>query len=276
MFILFAVLLPMLVLAFIAGLIKPSLVIYWGNRTRKQVLLIYGAGILIAFILLGVFMPPDKEGVTNEKATVSNTWKSGSISYAVECTGSNSKGVDLFKAYSPTAIDLFFTGDTLVLEEKEGTAGFIFADSLYKRVYFLDTITKTKTRGKGVSMETEFQDEKTQKAMPAYYRAELKETSEKATICGHSCTKFNVEKSGFVRAYAKAEVWISDEVLLPQLRFDFQTEGKRILTPLPLQIGIDKGTILKMVVNEDNVIVTYTVTAVSSEKPAAPIVSLPF
>ena len=93
-------------------------------------------------------------------------------------------------------------------------------------------------------------------------------------ICGYRCRKYQVVKSGFVRSYASAQVWITCDIFLPQMRLDFQAENRRVLTPLSLQIGVDGGTILRMKVNEDKVVVTYTVTAISGKLAEKPLVSL--
>ena len=271
MTVLISILLPVCLLALLAGLIKPSWVLFRGKRTRKQVLLIYGSAVLVLFVLLAVFMPKDNTPAPG-KAGKNDTWKQGTIAWKVDCAGENAAGVKFFKTFSPEKIDLSFTGDTLMLKETGGSAAQIFADSGFRRVYFLDSTGIT--RGKCTDLEKEFQDEKVRKLMPEHYRAALKETSADTTLCGYHCRKYEVVKSGFVRGYAKAEVWITNEILLPQLRFDFHAGNRRVLTPLPLQIGVDGGTVLRMRVNEDKVVVTYTVTAISGKLSEKPLVSL--
>ena len=271
MTVLISILIPVCLLALLAGLIKPSWVLFRGKRARKQVLLIYGSALLVLFVLLAVFMPKDNTPATG-KAGKNDAWKQGTITWKVDCSGENAAGVKLFKTFSPEKIDLSFTGDTLMLRETGGSAASIFADSGFRRVYFVDSAGIT--RGKSTDLEKEFNDEKTRKLMPEYYRAVLKETSEDTMICGYRCRKYEVVKSGFVRSYAIAEVWITHEILLPQLRFDFQAENRRVLTPLPLQIGVDGGTVLRMKVNEDKVVVTYTVTVISGKLAEHPLVSL--
>ena len=270
---LITILLPVCLLALLAGLIRPSWVLFWGNRTRKQALFVYGTGLLVLFILLAVFMPKDDTVAgSSGKDVKKETWKQGTITWSVECSGENAKGVKLFKTFSPEKIELSFSGDTLMLKETGGSDAGIFADSGFRRVYFRDSAGIT--RGKSTNLEKELSDEKTRKLMPEYYRAVLKETSEDAMICGYRCRKYEVVKSGFVRSYAIAEVWITHDILLPQMRFDFQAENRRVLTPLPLQIGVDGGTVLRMKVNEDKVVVTYTVTAISGKLAEHPLVSL--
>lgn len=272
------VLLLLVTAALLTGLIKPSIVIYWGKRTRKQVLLTYGLAILVVFVSLG-FMLPSTEGSAknsaSEQSKAENTkWTSGSLLYSVECTGSNDAGVKLFKAFSPESIRIYFAGDTIVMQEKGGFDAHIFADSNYKRVYFIKG--NTVSRGHCTNMETEFNNPDMQNLMPYHYRAKLEPAKQDTVICGYTCSKFIVSKSGFVRNYAKAEVWISKEVLLPQLRFDFQSrENMRTLSPLPLQLGIENGTILKMRVDEDDVIVTYTVAEINKNRPNNTVFRLP-
>jgi len=273
-----AALLLLIIVAFITGLFKPSFVIYWGKRTRKQVLLTYGAAILVVFVSLGFMLPPaestNKSSSSEQQKAVGSIWASGSLLYSVECSGSNEAGIKLFNSFSPKSIKIYFAGDTFVMQEKGGFDSHIFADSNYKRVFFIKG--NSVSRGHCTNMETEFNNPDMQKLMPYHYRAKLEPTKQDTVICGYPCSKFIVSKSGFVRDYAKAEVWISKEVLLPQLRFDFQSqENMRTLSPLPLQIGIDNGTILKMKVNEDNVIVTYTVTEINNKRPNQKALNLP-
>ncbi|EKQ53278.1 MULTISPECIES: hypothetical protein [unclassified Clostridium] len=54
----------------IIGLIKPSIVVRWGiveKRNRKSVLKYYGIGLIVAFILVGIFAP--KTSNTTDKST---------------------------------------------------------------------------------------------------------------------------------------------------------------------------------------------------------------
>ncbi len=271
-------LLLIVLVALLTGLIKPSIVIYWGKRTRKQVLITYGFAILVVFVSLG-FMLPSTDGTTKSSAPEQHKsenakWTSGSLLYNVECSGSNDAGVKLFKSFSPESIRIYFAGDTFVMQEKGGFDAHIFADSNYKRVYFIKA--NSISRGHCTNMETEFNNPDMQNLMPYHYRAKLEPAKQDTVICGYPCSKFIVSKSGFVRSYAKAEVWISKEVLLPQLRFDFQSrENIRTLSPLPLQLGIDNGTILRMRVDEDNVIVTYTVAEINRNRPNKSVIKLP-
>ncbi len=275
---LFFILILLSVLAFALGLIKPSIVIFWGGKTRKQVLTLYGPAILLTFILFSITIDTKgSKNTNNENDTLKTKPVAaspyGSITYEVSCTGSNKDGVDLFNAYSPVVISIYYSGDKFRMIEKEGTAANIIADS--NHVYFLDSLKKTAIKGACADMEKTMQDERMRKFMPTYYRAVIEKTTETCNICGFKCKKYKVPKSGFIKAYATAVAWITNDITLKQMRFDFQTEYKRILTPLPLQIGIDSGTVLKMEVNENNVIVTYTAVSVSKDKPDDNLFVLP-
>jgi hypothetical protein len=60
---LFAILFLLSLIVLIIGLFKPPLVIKWGKRRdRKMVLLLYGISALIFFILVGVTLPPEEKG----------------------------------------------------------------------------------------------------------------------------------------------------------------------------------------------------------------------
>jgi hypothetical protein len=278
-----------LFVALILGLIKPSIVLFWGSKTRKQAFLVYGLSLIIVFIA-SVFSAgnsntkqkedtksPDNKVVLNETKETIPIKKSpqGSIIYEITCTGSNTQGVDVFKAFSPTIVSLYYSSDTFRMIEKGGSAGDILADFSQGKIFILDPVSKTAKKANCTDMEKEMQDLKMQKMMPTYYRAVLEETADTAAICGLECKKYKVLKSGFIKAYASAEVWITYRIDLKQMRFDFQTESQRFMTPLPLQIGIDSGTILKMTVNENNVIVTYTATSVSGLTPDIQLFELP-
>lgn len=67
---LLVVLFLLALLGLIIGLIKPELVIRWGEkRTRGQVLLTYGLATLILFLLIGVTAPPTSELETKTAKT---------------------------------------------------------------------------------------------------------------------------------------------------------------------------------------------------------------
>ena len=268
----FIFLILLLAAMIILGLIKPSIVIFWGSKTRKQILALYGSLLLLSFIFLVITV--DDKGSKNNSEENSMLKKepvavtlNGSIIYDVSCTGSNKQGVELFKAFSPVTISIYYTEDKFRMIEKGGMAGNILSDFKNKQFYFLDSISKTAVKVACTDMENAMQEEKMRKSMPAHYRAILEETSETTDVCGLKCKKYKVMKSGFVKAYAKAVVWITNEIVLRQMRFNFETESRQILSPLPLQIGIDGGTILKMEVLENNVEVAYTARSVSKNKP---------
>ncbi|MCX6239243.1 MAG: hypothetical protein NTY07_17070 [Bacteroidia bacterium] len=270
----------LLALAIVLGLIKPSIVIFRGAKTRKKVITVYGLAILLAFVLFAITI--DDKG-SKSKNKENDTLKNeavavapfASVIYDVSCTGSNKESVDLFKTFSPVTISIYYSNDKFRMIEKEGTAGNIIADFSNKQVFFLDSLTKTATKATCTDMEAAMKDENMRKLMPTHYRAILEETPETLNICGFKCKKFKLVKSGFVKAYATAVVWITNDIILKQIRFDFQTKNRRILTPLPLQVGIDGGTILKMEVNENNVIATYTAISISTNKPAYNLFELP-
>ncbi len=255
------------VLFLLLGLIKPKLVIYWGSRKRTKVIFIYGLLLLLSFILFAVTLD-EKELESNEQREEEvSIAPCVSITYDISCTGSNSTGVELFKASSPVKVNISYSGNLFRMLEEGGTSGYVLADFDKKEAYLLDTLNRTATKATYTDIEESMQDENMQKMMPYHYRPQLKETSETEIICGYNCRKYKVLKSGFVRAYAKADVWITDKLLLKPMRYDFQTDYKRILNPLPLQLGVDKGTVMKAVVDENDVIVTYKVTSSSTEMP---------
>lgn len=88
---------------------------------------------------------------------------------------------------------------------------------------------------------------------------ELEPMQETETIDGYTCRKYRIVSSPFVRRGATGHLWLTDEVLLPKERGDYNHEesGFRALLPLPMVLGITSGTVMKLVVTEQGVEVTY-------------------
>ncbi|SKA00266.1 hypothetical protein [Selenihalanaerobacter shriftii] len=60
-------------LGFIVGMIKPKLVIWWGNnQTRNNVAKIYGITLIVFLILTGITMPKDRVVQTSQERTQSD------------------------------------------------------------------------------------------------------------------------------------------------------------------------------------------------------------
>lgn len=239
------------------GLIKPKLTFV---KTRSKVLLYYGSGLIILFILLNVF---------NRNAL------HGSITYNALVEGKDSSLTALTKAFIPEKTVIYFDDKKFRMVETGGQEGNILADFQKKEFYLIDTIEKKMIKASCMDLEEIYKDKRMRQFQPYNYEPELKETSEKAIICGFKCVKYEVVKSGFIRPNAQAEVWITKNIILDQMRYDFQTKIKRFDSPLPLSIGVRFGTILKMIVEENGVVVTYKVESINKGKPEKKLLEIP-
>lgn len=111
-------------------------------------------------------------------------------------------------------------------------------------------------------------DPEVKKFMPHLFAYEIKKTGKSEIIAGYKCDHYEVIKSGFVKAGATAEVWITSDLKLPPSQFSFESEWRRILALLPLQYGFTEGAVMKAVTREPSftgngsVEVTYVVKEV--------------
>lgn len=90
---LFLLLVLLSIFALIIGMIKPNLVIKWGNpekRNRKNVLKVYGLAIIVFFVLFGMNLPSDEvstiENNTIEKKQVEQIQQEQEDEYEIEET----------------------------------------------------------------------------------------------------------------------------------------------------------------------------------------------
>lgn len=85
MFLFFSILMVIAIFAFIAGMVKPDWVIRWGeNKTRKQVLIIYGLAFIIFAVIAVSFQPEPtvKSMVTEARNNVdSGNYKQAVLAY---------------------------------------------------------------------------------------------------------------------------------------------------------------------------------------------------
>jgi len=272
---LFFVLILLSILAMVIGLIKPGFVIFWGTAKRSKVLLIFGLILVFSFILFAATLDETDLKNESEKTVEVKTAPYASVIYDITCEGKNNTGVELFRAFSPEKVRVCYSDNLFIMNEEGGTLGYVIADFDKKEAFMIDTINKKATKAIYTDVEETMRDENMQKLLPNHYRPKLRETSDKEVILGYNCKKYEVLKSGFIRAYAKAEIWVTEELLLKPMRYDFQTDSKRIMTPLPLQLGVEKGTVMKAVVDENDVVVTFFITSLSLEKPDDALLSIP-
>jgi hypothetical protein len=243
----------------IVGLIKPSKVVFWSEtRTRGKALLIYGVGTIVCFTLLGIFAPDDATPKKNIKEF------GGKVVFETTIEGEESDAKELAEfGIAKRTIIQFGENGFLCTEEGGLSNGTLLKNG--ENCYFLNHSQKTATKGNCGDIDANVTDE-LKKFLPYAYKTELDRLNETITICGYSATKYKVLKSQFVRDYATAYVWITSEIKFPLRRFDFQTNYKRMVTPIPLVLINDIGAILKAEVHETGVIVTYIATSIDENE----------
>jgi len=113
--------------------------------------------------------------------------------------------------------------------------------------------------------------------MPLHFTSEMKSTGKKEKILGRECEIFEVSKSAFLRAGAKARLWITRDFDQGMNRHDFQSRdgATRVISPLPLTFPIEKGATLKVEVLEGDTKVTVVATKIDLKKPDAALFAKP-
>ncbi|MDA7882168.1 DUF4412 domain-containing protein [Akkermansiaceae bacterium] len=113
--------------------------------------------------------------------------------------------------------------------------------------------------------------------MPLHFKSEMKSTGKSEKILGHDCEIFEVSKSAFLRAGAKARLWITKDFDQGMNRHDFQSQdgATRVVSPLPLTFPIEAGATLKVEVIEAGTTVTVVATKIDLKKPDASLFAKP-
>lgn len=253
MTLLFAFLTFAFLVMLIIGLIKPSAVIFWStHKTRGKALLIYGLGLIVCFVLLGVVSPTEDKQVSKEFY--------GEIVYQAEVSGDSSIARSLADMGIPHLTTIQIGKNSFQCTEEGGlTDGTFFKDTAKYKSWYLDPRSKTAIYGTCSDIDENVNDALRQ-LLPYNYKTDLEETGEEEVICGYTTKKYKVLKSAYIRDYATAWVWITKDLKFPLRRYDFQTQTKRMVSPLPLTLINEIGAILKVEVHETGVVVTYTAT----------------
>ena len=113
--------------------------------------------------------------------------------------------------------------------------------------------------------------------MPGHFKSELKATGQKEVILERNCEIFELSKSPFLRAGAKARLWITKDFDQGMNRHDFQSQdgATRVISPLPLTFPIEVGATLKVEVVEGDTTVTVVATKIDLKKPDAALFAKP-
>lgn len=197
----------------------------------------------------------------------------GSIVYAQRAQG-DSDGAEAFRGLAAERI-VVHIGTSAYRQDEHGglNDGSVLVREGSPIALRLEHSKMRSERG-GVS-DLEKIDEKVKALLPWQFKTKLATTGERDTICGYPVERFRVKESGFVRKGATAHVWIAPTLRLPRRRFQFEFKSHRIVSPLPLSIPVEAGTILKVEVVENNVPVTITATKITRGEPAAALFRKP-
>jgi hypothetical protein len=198
----------------------------------------------------------------------------GEVEYKVTCTGSNTEGVALFKAFSPTSVKIVFGAQGFRLDETGGSDNHVVLNLAKREAYLLDAAAQTAAKLSYYGLD-DVADEQLKAFMPYQFKTDLADTGRTATICGQSCREYTVVKSGFLRAGASAKVWLTDAFTFRPSRYNFETDARRVISPLPLSLPVPKGAILKLEVNEDNVVAVYEAVRLTRSAPPAQLFEPP-
>lgn len=259
----------------VAGLINPSFALFGiKNKTRGKVVLIYLPLSVIFFFSLAFFSNGEENTPKTDTAPNIDKYFTGTIEYQATANGSNQDGANLFKSFSASVFTIVLNDSMYAQIENSGlNLGKTILDRRTLKGYFIDGLTGLTDSIKAVDIDK--LDEVSRKFAPGFYNLELKETGKKDTICGYPVQEFKILKGGSIREYAEATIWITNYFNIQPSRFMFENENKKFPSPVPLFVGIEKGSILKMDVTENNIHVIYLATKIDSMPPQKDIFVVP-
>lgn len=232
--------------------------------------------ITIAILLMCSLLVSCKQEAENPvvpEPSVTNTVQNvpvfqGKIIYEASARAEHPNDLKLFYDFSPTKIEVWFSGTKFRMVETGGLSkGNILLDTEVKKAWQLDGIKK-------IAFEAVYSDldnasEILKREMPDHFSPTVEHTHDTDTILGYVCKKLAVLRSGFVRSESETYLWVTNEIVLPPSRFDIQTEVNKVTVPIPISIGYKEGTVLKMQIDDEGLVVTYEVTEIDFS-PIAP------
>lgn len=224
-----------------------------------------------ALLLLSLLFAVPAGGLVVSSATQpAPVYFVGEVEYGVTASGSNKEGVTAFKAFSPTRFKVIFGQQGFRLIETGGAGNNVLLNYGTGAAHLLDPVAKTATKINYGNLDDE-SAEQMASILPFHYRTDMQPTGKTATISGQSCREYKVLKSAFIRTGATASIWIAEGINFKRSRYSFQNESSRADSPLPLSVAIPKGAIMKMLINESNVVVIYEAVRL---KPGAPVADM--
>ncbi len=182
----------------------------------------------------------------------------GRVVYSVAAEGTDTAQLELFRAFSASSYTLVYgTNGRIRMTESGGATGLdILIDLKRKRYFQLRGFERTAYVLKRTDYEGKF---------PPLL---LDPQNERDTIDGYPCLKYKVLNSIFVRRGATAYIWVQDSITLPMERGEYTGhEGFRAFFPLPCVLGVQSGTVMRLVVQEGGVVVTYTASVTPGPIP---------
>jgi len=240
-------------------------------RARRSVRRVSPFAFAVVMISAAVALGAPGVGAQENKAQPAPVYFVGEVEYKVSASGSNKEGVAAFKSFSPERIRVVYGRQGFRLIETGGSEHNVLLNYATGVAYLLDAEAKTATKVSVANLDSE---DNAQMAafMPYHYQTDLRPTG---NVGGHACREYQVLTSAFVRKGAKASVCVAEAVRFKPSRYSFESESRRVDSPLPLSLPVKQGAILRMEINESGVTAVYEAEKITPGAPAAELFSVP-
>ena len=213
--------------------------------------------------------------VTIDQAPQNVIWFMGSFTYRATATGTNKEGVELFQSVAAQQEKVTW-GESGYRQEMTGgmhDGKAVVINLSDSSCYLLDEAAKKAAKGFYYSIDEV--DEQVKSFMADKYTYQLTDLQQPDTILGYPAKAYQYSQSGWLKPGAVCTMWITDQLYTRPSRYNMETDWYRIISTLPLNYGISKGVVLKCLVVEDGVEVTYEVTEITPGTPDATLFTLP-
>lgn len=229
-----------------------------------------------AVLIISAAIAPRAPIITAQenKAQPAPVYFVGEVEYKVSASGSNKEGLAAFESFSPTRIKIIYGRQGFRLVETGGFENNVLLNYATGAAYLLDATEKTATKVSVANLDSE-DNAKMASFMPHHYQTDMRPTGRTANVGGHACRDYQVLASGFIRKGAKASVCVAEAVKFKPSRYSFESESRRVDSPLPLSLPVAQGAILRMEINESGVTVVYEAEKITPGAPSAELFSVP-
>jgi hypothetical protein len=198
----------------------------------------------------------------------------GKIVYEATVIAQEQHDEKLFYDFSPSKVTIWFSVDTFRMIEQGGLSkGNILLHAATQKVWQLDTTANVAYSGVYSDMDNASDIVKEQ--MPDHFTPTVDTLDETEIVAGYLCRKYKVLRSGFLRSESENYFWATDAFQFPHARYDIQTDINRVIAPVPLTIGFKGGAILKMQIDDNGLVVTYTVTEIDTSAIPHSVFAIP-